>query len=265
MANLQWFCNKCNSSTCVWCNRECYTDVCACGHVPLSSVGAPAVRASWLAGGSGCCDHWGTTTERYHLTPGERSCNSSDATLDKSFNLYSLNFGMRVLLFPSWGCMNRMKFFLCESFVTPWITQHTQYSKAFNKTSIQNTAIAVSWRRRASQTIPMNFLHGLQEPKQSKHHFELRNLETEDQHMRSSGPCPCLKWFLSNLQRCQRSSLSHCRWSIPRHLHQPSLPSLWLRPASLPSFLSTTLLFDPSLISNSEGPLRKGEGRKTKG
>lgn len=135
MANLQWFCNKCNSSICVWCGRECYMDVCACGHAPLSSVGAPAVRASWLARGSGCCVHWGTTTTRYHLTPGERSWNSSDANLDKSFNLYFLNFGMRVLLFPSWGCMNRMKFFLCEFFVSPWITQHTQYSKAFNKTS----------------------------------------------------------------------------------------------------------------------------------
>lgn len=72
ITNLQWICNKCNSSACVWCGRECCIDVCA-----------------------------------------------SDVTLDNSFNLYFLNFGMRVLLFPSWGCTNQMKFFLCEAFVTP--------------------------------------------------------------------------------------------------------------------------------------------------
>lgn len=105
--------------------------------------------------------------------------------------------------------------------------------------------------------------------------FKIKKCETKDHHIW------CLVWvhIWSNfkiifLKVCHFLSLIICGSS--HGISTPDSPSfavcsfVHICPSSLPlsllsPFNSTPVPFDPLLISNSERPLRKGEGRKTKG
>lgn len=221
----------------------------------------------------------------------ERGDSPSSITLGMSCSLHLFTIRIGTLMPTSQGCVNLMKLSVCAN---------PLWSHKWHKCKLLCSALTVLrtngiWARLSQSTesrncrFPWTSVAWPHYPPRafhiaSNHHFRkkasfrIKKSETKDQHLRCSVQVHIWSNFkIIFLEVCHVFQPVVCGSSpdIPvpavpslRYVQlcsylSPFTPALPLSPLS--PFNSTSVLFDPVLISNSEGPLRKGEGRKTKG